>query len=169
MPPEYNCPMDKNWNIGRFSRFWQILRRPHNFPPGLARVPLIGEKCKLLFFCSYFSQGAIILGSKPNLKLAKKYKKVFPPTMMLIVYIKQQLFHSDVLSQLHGLFIGNTPAVAITDFSLAKELFSRRAPSQVQLLTFLFDPISAGNLPESLPLSATITNQHHDHYPQFYQ
>lgn len=61
-------------------------RRPANFPPGLARIPLIG---------------AIILGSKPNLKLAKKYQK------------------------LHGLFIGNTPTVAITDFSLAKELFNR--------------------------------------------
>ena len=92
---------------------------------------------QIIIFCSYFSQGAIILGSKPNLKLAKKYKKVFPPTMMIIEYIKQHLFHSDLLSQLHGLFIGNTPAVAITDFSLAKELFSRRAPSQVQLLTIL--------------------------------
>jgi len=45
--------------------------------------------------------GAIILGSKPNMKMAKKYKKLI------------------------GFFIGNTPAVAITDFSLAKELFNR--------------------------------------------
>ena len=169
MPPEYNCPMDKNWNIGRFSRFWQILRRPHNFPPGLARVPLIGEKCKLLFFVLTFPKVPSFSDQSPIWSWPRNIRRYSHPQWCFIVYIKQQLFHSDVLSQLHGLFIGNTPAVAITDFSLAKELFSRRAPSQVQLLTFLFDPISAGNLPESLPLSATITNQHHDHYPRFYQ
>ena len=45
----------------------------------------------------------------------------------ILSYCATTSLHSyNVLSQLLGLFIGNTPAVAITDFSLAKELFNRQ-------------------------------------------
>ena len=60
-------------------------RRPKNFPPGLRRIPIIGQTFK---------------GSRPVMWLWRKYKIV-------------------------GHFIGNTPAVTIQDFQLAKDLLSR--------------------------------------------
>ena len=60
-------------------------RRPKNFPPGLRRIPIIGQTFK---------------GSRPVMWLWRKYKII-------------------------GHFIGNTPAVTIQDFQLAKELMSR--------------------------------------------
>ena len=60
-------------------------RRPKNFPPGLRRIPIIGQTMK---------------GSRPLMSLWRKYKII-------------------------GHFIGNTPAVTIQDFQLAKELLSR--------------------------------------------
>ena len=60
-------------------------RRPPNFPPGLRRIPIIGQTFK---------------GSRPVLWLWRKHK-------------------------IMGHFIGNTPAVTIQDFQLARELLSR--------------------------------------------
>lgn len=60
-------------------------RRPKNFPPGLRRIPLIGQTFK---------------GSKPVMELWHKF-----PIL--------------------GHFIGNTPAVTIQDFQLARTLFSK--------------------------------------------
>ena len=60
-------------------------RRPKNFPPGLRRIPIIGQTLK---------------GSRPLMSLWRRYKII-------------------------GHFIGNTPAVTIQDFQLAKELLSR--------------------------------------------
>ena len=60
-------------------------RKPPNFPPGLRRIPIIGQTFK---------------GSRPVLWLWRKHK-------------------------IMGHFIGNTPAVTIQDFQLARELLSR--------------------------------------------
>ena len=60
-------------------------RRPKNFPPGLRRLPIIGQTFK---------------GSRPLMSLWRKHKII-------------------------GHFIGNTPAVTIQDFQLARELLSR--------------------------------------------
>ena len=60
-------------------------RRPKNFPPGLRRIPIIGQTFK---------------GSRPVLWLWRRHK-------------------------IMGHFIGNTPAVTIQDFQLARELLSR--------------------------------------------
>lgn len=60
-------------------------RRPKRFPPGLMRIPLIGQTFK---------------GSKPIMEFWQKYR-------------------------IMGHFIGNSPAVTIQDFELARRLFSR--------------------------------------------
>ena len=60
-------------------------RRPKNFPPGLRRIPIIGQTFK---------------GSKPIMEFWRKHR-------------------------IMGHFIGQTPAVTIQDFQLAKRLFSQ--------------------------------------------